>query len=147
MRKNKRFTPHHNNQNIIFSACFVSNFSGSNRCRYISKRFTFIWKLENQNFPGIQQRVQRLFNIDVLPQATTFNNISRSFGARPAPSVWVWSSNPGMSGSKSTVENKSLRLIFYDPKNSAMQYTAHCGMRPWIFVVFHNYTTFILCLI
>ena len=45
----------HNNQNIIFSACFVSNFSGSNRCRYISKRFTFIWKLENQNFPGIQQ--------------------------------------------------------------------------------------------
>ena len=55
MRKNKRFTPHHNNQNIIFSACFVSNFSGSNRCRYIYKRFTFIWKLENQNFPGIQQ--------------------------------------------------------------------------------------------
>ena len=47
---------------------------------------------------------------------------------------------------KSTIENRSFRLTFYHPEDSAKQYTAQCGMCPWIFVAFHNYTAFILCL-
>ena len=53
------FIKHHNRKNIIFSACFASNFSGSNCCKYtiyISERFNFIWKLENNNFRDLQQR-------------------------------------------------------------------------------------------
>ena len=48
---------------------------------------------------------------------------------------------------KSTFENRSFRVTFFDPEDSAMQYTAQCGMCPWIFGVFHNYTAFTLCLI
>ena len=62
--KKKHFTDrtnlkHHNQKNIIFSACFASNLCGSNRCKYImyiSERFNFTWKLENHNFPDLQQR-------------------------------------------------------------------------------------------
>ena len=38
MKKKKRFTPHHNNQNnVTFNACLVSNFGGSNRYVHICK--------------------------------------------------------------------------------------------------------------
>ena len=33
---------------------------------------------------------------------------------------------------KGTIENRSFKLTFYDPEDSAMQYTAQCGMCPWI---------------
>ena len=49
-------TLYNNQNNILFSACFAWNFGGSNRCEYISERFNFIWKLESQNFSGLEQK-------------------------------------------------------------------------------------------
>ena len=56
--------------------------------------------------------------------SSTFNNISRSFGARPAPSIWNASSAKGFSGNKRrkvTMENKSFRLTLFDTDCNSMQ--------------------------
>ena len=56
--------------------------------------------------------------------SSTFNNISRSFGARPAPSIWNASSAKGFSGNKRkkvSMENKLFRLAFFDTDCNSMQ--------------------------
>ena len=55
--------------------------------------------------------------------SSTFNSVSRSFGARPPPSVWTANSK-GMGGNKRrkvNTETKSFRLTFFDGDCNAMQ--------------------------
>lgn len=61
-----------------------------------------------------------------IPGSTsTFTNISRSFGARPAPSVWNANLKGISAGSKrrkgTSMETKSFRLTFFDTDSNTMQ--------------------------
>lgn len=56
-----------------------------------------------------------------LSSTSTFSNISKSFGSRPAPSVWNLNLKGSGKRKKLSTETKSFRLTFYDTEGNTMQ--------------------------